>query len=102
MRQFDVFTNPSRSTSSLAPFLVMLSSHHLRELSVVVVAPLVRDRPTPARDLELVLSFEGEAYTLPLTDIYGLERKALSRRTGSLAEREDDIRRALDRLFTGF
>lgn len=102
MRQFDVFANPSRLTNAIAPFVIMLSSHHLRDLSVVVVAPLVRDRLTPAGELEVGLDFDGEALTLPLSDIYSLEQRILTRKRGSLADQEDGIRRGLEKLFTGF
>lgn len=80
----------------------MLSSHHPKDLSVVVVAPLVRDRSMPAKELELHLGFHGEQLLLSLTDVFSLEQRVLSARRGSLADHEDDIRRGLEKLFTGF
>jgi hypothetical protein len=41
-------------------------------------------------------------YTLSLAELAVMDAKPLSVRVGSIAEHEDDIRRALDRLFTGF
>lgn len=102
MRQFDAYTNPSPETRSIAPFLVVLSSHHLRDFSEVVVAPAVNDADRVVGELEVGVEIAGEQLTLIVSELFSLSAAALRRRAGSLAEHEDDIRRALDRLFTGF
>ena len=43
VKQFDVYQNPSRSGSGFAPYLVVLSSHHLFGFDEAIVAPLVND-----------------------------------------------------------
>ena len=102
MRQFDVDRNPQPRTAEVAPYLMMLSSHLLPDVSVVVVAPLLRDRRRPIQDLEPTLTVEGEALVLGITDLFAVEPRELKLAIASLATEEDAIRRALDRLFTGF
>lgn len=53
-------------------------------------------------DLEVLVDIAGEPLTLVVSELFSLTATVLRQRAGSLAEREDDIRRALDRLFTGF
>lgn len=102
MRQFDAYANPSPETRSIAPFLVVLSSHHLRDLSEVVVAPAINDAERIVGDLEVRVDIAGERLTLVVSELFSLSATALRQRSGSLVEHEDAIRRALDRLFTGF
>lgn len=102
MRQFDAYTNPSPETRSIAPFLIVLSSHHLRNLSEVVVAPAVNDAARTVGDLEVGVEIAGEPLTLVVSELFSLSATTLRQRAGSLVEHEDAIRRALDRLFTGF
>ena len=102
MRQFDAYQNPSPEAREIAPYLVVLSSHHLRNLSDVVVAPAVNDATRIVRDLELSVEIQGEALTLLVSELFSIATTSLRRRAESLAEHEDAIRRALDRLFTGF
>lgn len=102
MRQFDAYTNPSPETRSIAPFLVVLSSHHLRGLSEVVVAPAVNDAERVVGDLEVGVEIAGEPLTLVISELFSLSAMALRQRASSLAQHDDAIRRALDRLFTGF
>ena len=102
MRQFDAYQNPSPEAREIAPYLVVLSSHHLRGFSEVVVAPAVNDAMRLVGDLELPVEIQGEALTLLISELFSIAATNLRRRAESLAEHEDAIRRALDRLFTGF
>ena len=102
MRQFDVYENPSPRRRDIAPYFVVLSSHLLSNLDEVVVAPLVLERDVAIGDIEIRLEFEGRTHLLMVPGLFSLPSRELKRRIGSLAHREDDIRRALDRLFTGF
>lgn len=86
----------------IAPYLVMLSSHLLKEVSVLVVAPLLRDRSRPVEGLEISVRFDDQPLILSLTDLFSLEAHELRKPVGDLAVEEDAIRRALERLFTGF
>ena len=45
---------------------------------------------------------DGDPLVIVLTELAGVQGRSLTRRVGSLLAHEDDIRRALDRLFTGF
>ena len=102
MRQFDVYENPSRDARLFAPYLVVLSSHLLLDFDDAVVAPLVNDSRRTVPALELDIEMNGEALVLVISEMAGVEGRALRRRVGSLLALEDDIRLALDRLFTGF
>ena len=102
MRQFDFYENPFVTSRAIAPYLVVLTSHLLRQTDVVIVAPLVRNRERPIGEIEVCLAVESEDLILVLAEMAGLETKVLKRRVGSLADYEDEIRRGLSRAFTGF
>lgn len=102
MRQFDVYPNPSSAARAFAPFVVVLQSHHLRGVDTVVVAPLVNDAQPELTALDVPVEFNGVELAAAIAEIGSVERSALRRRAGDLAAYEDAIRRALDRLFTGF
>ncbi|MDG2531925.1 CcdB family protein [Caulobacter endophyticus] len=102
MRQFDVYRNPVPAARGVAPFLAILSSHHLHGLTEVVVAPVVNDVQSAIADLEIPVVVEDQALTLVVSELFSLDAHQLRQRIASLAAHEDAIRRALDRLFTGF
>ena len=102
MRQFEAFHNPVPAARKAAPFLVVLSSHHLRDLSEVVVAPAVNDACRALSDLELDVTIQDQQTFLVVSELFSLRANTLKRRAGSIADREDDIRRALEKLFNGF
>jgi toxin CcdB len=103
IRQFDVFINPGASTRSKAPYVVVLQSHLFEALSTVIVAPLMRIG-TPSDDSKVLIEveFAGERVVMNAALLANIEHRMLGRSRGSLQIYEDDIRRALDRLFTGF
>jgi len=102
LRQFDAYRNPSPEARRIAPFLVVLSSHHLHGLSEVIVAPAVNDAYRTLGDLEIEVELEGQRLTLVMSELFSLTASRLRHRIDSLERCEDDIRRALTRLFTGF
>lgn len=103
IRQFDVFATPASRGSADAPLICVLQSHYLAALNTVVVAPLVRIKADRTSSQAAVpVSFKGIDYLLDVGLIANIELRALRRSVGSIAAYEDDIRRALDRLFTGF
>jgi toxin CcdB len=102
LRQFDAYLNPSPESREIAPFLVVLSSHHLRGLEEVVVAPAVNDAERQVGGLEIGVEIQGRRLVLVVSELFSVTASRLRSRTESLAAHEDDIRRALDRLFTGF
>lgn len=102
MRQFDVYENPSAEARRFAPYVVVVSSHLIVGFDDAVVAPLVNDSAVVVPGLELPVTFDDQRLVVVLTELAGIQGRSLKRRVGSLLAHEDDIRRALDRLFTGF
>lgn len=102
MRQFDVHRNPSTSARAFAPYLVVLSSHHLVDIDDVIVAPLINDAGLVLGELEIEVDLDSERLVLTISELSTMERRRLGRAISSLLSHEYDIRRALDRLFTGF
>ncbi len=102
MKQFDVFENPASGARHYAPYVVVLSSHLLMDFDDAVVAPLVNDATRLVSDLEIAVDLSGEALTLVVVELSTLRAGELRRRVASLRNQEFEIRRALDRLFTGF
>ncbi len=102
MRQFDVFRNPSLEARKVAPFLVMLSSHHLRGIDEIIVAPVVNDATETVSGLEIPVEIEGQRLTLVISEMFSLTPTGSRVAIDNLSYLEDDIRRAVDRLFTGF
>jgi toxin CcdB len=72
LRQFDVFRNPSPDARKVAPFLVMLSSHHLRGIDEIIVAPLVNDAAETVSELEILVDIEGERLTLVVSELFSV------------------------------
>ena len=102
MRQFDVYENPSSEARRFAPYVVVLSSHLIPGFDDAVVAPLVNDSNAVVPAFEIPVIVEGDPPLVVLTELAGVQGRSLKRKVGSLLAHEDDIRRALDRLFTGF
>lgn len=102
MRQFDLVDNPSERTRAVAPYLLVLQFHLLDKIDSVLVAPVVRDAERPFPGIDLSVEIGGEPLTVTLVELFSMERSLLKAARGSLAEHEDQIRRGLERLFTGF
>ena len=85
-----------------APFVVVLSSHLLGDLIEAVVAPVRRGASAGVPGLEVPVVIDGETLLVSVSGIAGIRATALRNRKGSLLAYEDEIRRALNRLFTGF
>ncbi|WP_337188221.1 CcdB family protein [Phenylobacterium sp.] len=103
MRQFDVYESPTEASRRIAPFLVVLQSHFLEGLPTVIVAPLLRRAERPRYlAVGLDVEFADEELVLSVAEMLAVDRGVLRRRRGDLRMREDEIRRALDRVFTGF
>jgi toxin CcdB len=99
VKQFQVYRNPTDASRRFAPFVVVLQSHYL-SLDTVVVAPLVNDKR--ASPIEIAVTVEGRPLVVALTEMGSVRVALLSEAVADLAAHEDEIRRALDRLFTGF
>jgi toxin CcdB len=102
MRQFDVYENPSTEARRFAPYVVVISSHLIPGFDDAVVAPLVNDSLAAVVEFEIPVVVDGQPLLLVLSELAGVQGRSLKRRVGSLLTHEDDIRRGIDRLFTGF
>lgn len=103
IRQYDVVRNTSPRTSGQVPYLLVLQSHLFEPLNTVIVAPILpADVILPDRKVLLPIEVEGRAMTLNLALMANIERKDLGRPVGNLLDQDYEIRRGIDRLFTGF
>jgi toxin CcdB len=102
VRQFDVLENPNAETARHSPFLVVLQSHHLEPLDTVLLAPLINDARRALSPLDIAIAFQGGTYFLAVAESAGVPKARFGRTIGSVIEHEDAIRRAVERLFTGF
>lgn len=102
MRQFDVLENPNATSRHYAPYVVVLQSHHLDPLDTILLAPLVNDAERAIASVDLPVEFRGRALVLVVAEMAGVPRQGLGRALGSVADYEEEIRRAVERLLTGF
>lgn len=102
MRQFDLYDNPVLAMREAVPFVIVLSSHLAAGLTETIVAPVMKGRTTPVGAFEIPLLRDDEVLLIGITGMTAIRQTDLRRRIGSAAQHEDAIRRALDRLFTGF
>lgn len=103
MRQFDVYEAPTDALRRIAPYVVVVQSHYIDELPTVLIAPLLRPSERPVyRGVSLPIVLAQGAFLLSLAELATVNRTLLRRRVGDLRDHEDAIRRALDRVFTGF
>lgn len=99
MKQYDVYVAPG-AAARITPYVVVLTSHYMR-LRAVLVAPML-PASSAVESAEIMVRYEGAGFALSLLDMAAVEPRALKERVGSLSDQEDVIRRAVDRLFTGF
>lgn len=102
MRQFDLYENPISAVRGAVPFVLVLSSHYATGLTEAIVAPVLRGRTAPVTAFEIPLKRDDESLLISVTGMIAIRQTDLRRQVGSAVEQEDAIRRALDRLFTGF
>lgn len=102
MRQFDVYENPSAEARRFAPYVVVLSSHLIVGFDDAVVAPHVSDSLAIVTAFEISVTIRDEDLVIVISEFAGVQGRTLKKRVGSLVSHEDEIRRALDRLFAGF
>ncbi|MDP3747280.1 MAG: CcdB family protein [Phenylobacterium sp.] len=102
MRQFDVYRNPETEISGYAPYLAVLQSHHLQVVNSVVVAPRINDSQRALSPVDIAVVFLGSPFILAVAEMAAMDGRRLQQVIGSVEDQEDAIRRALDRIFTGF
>ena len=99
MAQFDVYRRRGKPG-----FLVDVQSDHLYDLPTRMVVPLLPPIPAlPAiRDLNPLLTVEGETLAMMTHYMAAVARQELGRPLANLLPQSDDITRALGILLTGF
>jgi toxin CcdB len=103
LRQFDVYENPSARSRAVVPYVVVLQSHLLSAMPTVVIAPMVRENPTRNYTRTSArIAFQGEDLMVSVAELVAVDERQLQGNVGSVAEHEDEIRRAIDAVFTGF
>jgi toxin CcdB len=103
LRQFDVLPNPSEWSRKTSPYIVVLQSHHLDALPTIVVCPLVRcEARSTYAELSVVVELLGERYEVLVAELAAIGERRWPKPVGTLRDYEDPLRRALERLFTGF
>ena len=102
-KQFDVVANPDPIDAAQRPYLVILQSDLISDLTSTVVAPLVtRENMRGAQRLNPVLPIEGREYWLATHELFAVDQRMLHGRVATVADHRDAIMAALDFLFLGF
>jgi toxin CcdB len=104
MRQFDVYTNPSKATRKAYPFIVDIQSNVISEIATRIVIPLGRKTHfsnEEMKGLTPTVTYEGEDLLLLIPQIASMPVKALRVSIGSLSHLRDEIIAALDFAITG-
>jgi len=101
--QFDIHRNAD-ANSKHVPYLLDVQSDLLSGVPTRIVVPMVRAAIYGKAESRLcpLFEIEGVKVIMLTTDIAGVEKSEIGARVGSLAERRDDIRDALDFAFQGF
>jgi toxin CcdB len=102
VRQFDVLENLDPESAAYSPFLVVLQSHHLNTLDTVFLAPVIVDSKRPLTPLDIEVEIEGRRLVLAVAEAAGVPKQGLGKTVASVAKHEDAIRRAFERLLSGF
>ncbi len=101
-RQFDIIQTPDRAGRAIVPYILILQSHYAL-MATTIVAPIRRkDYAEGHAEIEAPISVGDEDCAVMVAELAHLPSRMLGRSIDSLSRQEDDIRRALDRLFIGF
>ena len=85
MRQFDVFPNPSARSRTAVPYIVVMQSHFLDELTTALIAPLVREPQSgDFSRVSVAIEFEGERLHASLAEMAPMLRASLRLAVGSI------------------
>lgn len=102
MAQFEVYRNPGPDAKHV-PYLLDVQSDLLRDVQTRIVVPLARAAVHPkAPRLYPEFEVEGVRVVMLTTDLAGVGISEIGARVGSLADRRDTIRDALDFSFQDF
>lgn len=102
MKQFDVYPNPSPRSRGRLPWVMVVQSH-LFEAHTMLVAPLLpQDGRSTFTEISVSVRLDDVEHIVLLGELAAVETRLLQRPVANLVSYEDAIRRALDRIFTGF
>lgn len=104
MAQFDVFRNPNPVTMAGIPFLLDVQSGLLDHLITRVVIPLARPELVgnkSAKYLNPIVEIHGEKFVLLTQELAAVSARNLSTPVVSLRDKQAEIIRALDIIFSG-
>jgi len=99
MAQFDVFKNPSKTSSKHFPYLVDIQNPYLEDLATRIVIPLGKAslfNNQAMKGLTPEVSFQDENLLLLTPQIASIPRKQLKEPVGSLARYREELVNALD------
>ncbi|MEQ8952592.1 MAG: CcdB family protein [Gammaproteobacteria bacterium] len=105
MEQFDVYKNPSATSSSRIPYLVDIQSPLLSQLITRIVIPLARLETLEGESIRQLcppLNYGDESLVLLTTNIAGIRSNLLREPIGSLEHERETIVNALDFAICGF
>ncbi|MBN4059910.1 MAG: plasmid maintenance protein CcdB [SAR86 cluster bacterium] len=104
MPQFDVYKNPSKTSSKTFPFLVDIQNPYISELATRIVIPLGKlaaFKNKPLKGLTPEITYNGERLLLLTPQISSMPSKRLNKPIGSLKHFRDEIISAIDFAITG-
>ena len=99
MARFDVYAGVGAEEG----YVVGVQAPLLYDLATRIVIPLLpRDTTLAVRELNPTVDVGGRSFMLMTQELAAIPSSLLRQPVVSLADRRDDITRALDTLFTGF
>ena len=100
---FEIYANPSKGSRDRLPYVVVLQSHLLAASHTTVVAPMmVQDGRSALTEISAIVEFGDAEHIVLVGELAAIDSRGLKQALGDLSQYEDQLRRALDRLFTGF
>ena len=82
--------------------VLVLQSHLLEGVDTVIVAPLLSAPQPLSSGLAVAVDVDGKQYQAALSQLGAVPMQAMGTQLASAEHLEDEIRRGIDRLFTGF
>ena len=104
MAQFDVYTNPSKSSRAAFPFIVDIQNTLLSDIKTRIVIPLGKFshfNHERMHGLTPLVTYEDEKFVLLTPQIASIPAKLLKSPVGSLEHLRDDVIASLDFAITG-
>lgn len=104
MPQFDVYSNPSRTTKEAYPYLVDIQNEVIDELATRLVVPLtaVSMKPTMfMKKLTPEINFDGRNYMFMTQQLTSIPKEKLKDPVGTLKSARELLIDAIDFAITG-